>query len=327
MRTLTLGLLALVVTARVAAAQFVTGGTWTNPYSGTVWNNPMSSLVATMIQNRINNRMLDISIARSRQARLGARPPAGTPPDEHHEPFSKTAFRPHRSRLVVKAIIAGLAQNEEQRKGLAAGIDIVFAEFEKAPRKDNVAYALAFMIAASLGVQTGTAVTDEQSEALAVAINDALARSRGFASASALDRQKLYEGCVTLGGLVMLFAEVGKRDPASAKAAKAIARQALAMVGITTASGQSQAAAGSSSPSAATASCMETLSCYGRCQPLTGDCMSSCEQHTTPASAQQARAVLQCMGQSHCGDMGCVAQHCGPQVTACTGQTLPGARR
>ena len=56
--------------------------------------------------------------------------------------------------------------------------------------------------------------------------------SPSFVKSSATDRQKLYEGCVTLGGLVMLFAEVGKQDPASARAARSLAGQALAMVGI-----------------------------------------------------------------------------------------------
>ena len=77
------------------------------------------------------------------------------------EPFSKTDLRPGRSRLVVDAILAGLTPNAEQRRGLATGINEVFAAFEKSARKNNVAYALAFMIAASLGVQTGTAVTDD----------------------------------------------------------------------------------------------------------------------------------------------------------------------
>jgi len=108
----------------------------------------------------------------------------------------------------------------------------VFAAYEKQVRKNNVAYAVAFLLAASLTVQTGQQVSDEQGEQLALAINDALAGNPAFAKASASDRQKLYETCVTIGGLVLLFNEAGKQDQTSANAAKTLAKQSLAMLGV-----------------------------------------------------------------------------------------------
>lgn len=209
----------LAVTTRTSAAD-----TWVNPYTGGVFNNPMSSLADTFIRQEMDRRMLQNMLAKNH----GGEPqPAAT-----HEPYTRTDFKPGKKRLVVDQIIAGLSQNDEQRKGLATGIDQVFIAFEKVARKNNVAYALAFLIAASVSVTSGNQVSDEQSEQLAKALNDALARSPQFAKASASDRQKIYEACVTLGGLVMLFAEVGKQDEASAKAAKLLGKQSLAMLGI-----------------------------------------------------------------------------------------------
>jgi hypothetical protein len=223
MRTLYALLLIIALTGTAAA------DTWTNPYTGNSFNNPMSSLADTFIRQAMDRKMLENMYARKNGGGTATTDaPAAT---AKHEPWTKSDFKPGKKRLVVDTIIAGLAQNAEQQQGLATGINAVFEGFEKVARKNNVAYALAFMVAASVSVQTGNQVSDAQSEELAVGINDLLARSPGFAKASATDRQKLYETFVTLGGLVMLFAEVGKQDEASAKAAKVLATQSLRMVG------------------------------------------------------------------------------------------------
>ena len=73
---------------------------------------------------------------------------------------------------------------------------------------------------------------------------------------------------------------------------------------------------------AATATCHNTLDCYGQCNPMTEACITACDQRTTPESAQQSHAVLQCMAQSGCADQNCVVQRCGVQITTCTNMTL-----
>ena len=222
MRTILLSLV-FALFARTASAD------WTNPYSGIRWNNPMSSLADTMLHNNMNKMMLDAALKKSQ----GGAAPAPTPAQPvAHASYDKTDFAPANKRLVVDQIIAGLAQTPDQRQGLSQGMVAVFDAYEKSVRKNNVAYAVTFMVAASLQVQTGQQVDDAQSEQLAQAFNDVLANNPAFVKASASDRQKLYETCVTFGGLVVLFNEVGKKDPASANAAKALAKQALAMIGI-----------------------------------------------------------------------------------------------
>jgi hypothetical protein len=66
------------------------------------------------------------------------------------------------------------------------------------------------------------------------------------------------------------------------------------------------------------ATCSDTLTCYGRCNPLTDACVASCDQQTTPGSAQQAHGVLQCMATSGCTDQNCVAQRCSAPIQTCT---------
>lgn len=225
MRILSCLLLVLALTGTASADM------WTNPYTGNSFNNPMSSLADTFIRQAMDRKMLENMYARKNGGGTATTDAPAPATPVKHESWTKSDFKPGKKRLVVDTIIAGLAQNTEQQQGLVTGINAVFEGFEKAARKNNVAYALAFMIAASVSVQTGKQVSDAQSEELAVGINDLLARSPGFAKATATDRQKLYETFVTLGGLVMLFAEVGKQDEASAKAAKVLATQSLRMVG------------------------------------------------------------------------------------------------
>jgi hypothetical protein len=224
MRTFILALVSLVfgVTARTAAAD-----EWRNPYTGTMWNNPMSSLADTMIRGKLMENAWKNWYGKKNGTAAASAPVAPVA----HQPYTKTDFKPGKQHLVVDAIISGLAQNAQQKQGLMQGMDAVFQQYEKSVRKNNVAYAMAFMIGAALVVQTGQTIDDAQGEQLAQGINDALAANPAFANASAADRQKLYEAFVTMGGLVVLFNEVGKKDPASANAAKLLAKQALAMLG------------------------------------------------------------------------------------------------
>jgi hypothetical protein len=206
---------------------------WVNPYSGTVWNNPMSNLADTMIRGKMNEMMWQRWYGKGGSAGSGGQAQAAAPANESHEPYSKTDFSPGKQRLVVDTIIASLTQTAEQRSGLSQGVAAVFTAYEQEQkvRKNNVAYALAFMVGASMEVQTGQQLGDDQALLLAQALNDVLARNPQFTKLGAGDRQKLYETFVTMGGLVLLFREVGKQDPASANAAKALAKQCLALVG------------------------------------------------------------------------------------------------
>jgi hypothetical protein len=222
MRTIILAVL-LAVSTPASADQ------WRNPYTGTMWNNPMSSLADTMIRGK----MMENAVANAMKNRQAGGTASSTPSAPvAHQPYTATDFKPGKQRLVVDAIVSGLAQNAQQKQGLMQGMDAVFAQYEKSVRKNNVAYAMAFMIGASFVVQTGQTIDDAQGEQLAQALNDALASNPAFANASAADRQKLYEAFVTMGGLVILFNEVGKKDPASANAAKVLAKQSLAMLGV-----------------------------------------------------------------------------------------------
>ena len=89
---------------------------------------------------------------------------------------------------------------------------------------------------------------------------------------------------------------------------------------------QTASAAGAPAAPAASATCRDTITCYGQCNPLTQACITQCDQRATPDSSQNAHAVLQCMAQSGCQDQSCVVQRCSAQLTTCTNVDLAAAQ-
>jgi len=152
----------------------------------------------------------------------------------NHEPYARTDFAAAAKRLVVDAYVASLAQDPEQRRVLGIAIAQVFEAYEKQARKNNVAGALAFAIAAAITVDRSIEMTADQREELALAVNDYLAKQPAFIHATATQRQELYETCVVAGGMIVMFAAAGKQgDGTSAKAAKLLAAQVLTTIGMT----------------------------------------------------------------------------------------------
>ncbi|HEV7557843.1 MAG TPA: DUF6683 family protein, partial [Kofleriaceae bacterium] len=76
----------------------------------------------------------------------------------------------------------------------------------------------------------GVALDDDQTNNLAVQLNDSIVSNPGFANASQGDRQKVYETFVTIGSLMLLFHESGKTSADSEKLAKQLATQTFALL-------------------------------------------------------------------------------------------------
>lgn len=212
--------LRILVIAAVLAAAPAHAQLWNSP-NGTTWNNPMSSLASTMISGKMMEQAMKDSFT----------PQQGAPPS--HVAIAKSDFVSTGKRIMIQPLIDSLTQVPQQRADLANGVGQVFALYEAKVRKNNVAYAMAFMAAMAVMADKGVSLTDPQTETLALALNDRLAANPGFVKASALDRQKLYETCLTMGSLIAMFNEVGKKDATSAAAAKQLATEAYKLMGLT----------------------------------------------------------------------------------------------
>ena len=69
--------------------------------------------------------------------------------------------------------------------------------------------------------------------------------------------------------------------------------------------------------------CGETLACYGKCDPLTEECMLLCDQKTHARQAELARAVTYCSARHGCADdQACIDEKCGKEKQMCVSPTV-----
>lgn len=165
-------------------------------------------------------------------ARIWART-TGKPTTTPRAPFTATDFKPVQPRSVAQAMVDGSSKEltREQSKALVDGLNGGLDVFEKETRKNNVAHALAFLIAISMQVVNEREVSDSESQMLAQAINDELAAAPQFKKLTPKQKQLLYETSVVVGALIGgMAAEAAESGNAQMKAqAKTMAQQALSV--------------------------------------------------------------------------------------------------
>jgi hypothetical protein len=223
-----LALAVALLAAAPAAAQY------TNPYTWRTFNNPISSSIDTILQQRMNRKLLENMIQRRLAGQGGSQAPNPAEAPPPRAPIAASDFKPAGPRQVPARVVASTpGLDAEGRKQLAEVFRQVFAAFEKEGRPNNVAYALAFVIGTSLQVGLGREVPDDDAERLALDLNDLLARSPEFAKMPAGQRQELYEGCVVTAGLIGVLHQVAEQqgDEALAGTAREMAKQVLQLFG------------------------------------------------------------------------------------------------
>lgn len=148
-----------------AQAQY---GTWINPYTGSAWNNPSSSLLDTMIQGglRFPDRATAAPGAEERSPHTATAA----------APVNATSFLPTPQRLEVEAFVRSLSADPSEQAVLAQALDESIELFDEAARRQgrrhNVALAVAYMIAVNYTVYSGgLEVSEAAFEALWSAVN------------------------------------------------------------------------------------------------------------------------------------------------------------
>ena len=130
-------------------------------------------------------------------------PAARSAPAIRQYPITATDFKPVAARIVPDQFansIPGLSL--EQREALRALSDQFLTAFEGEARKNNVANAMALLIAMSLQVLTEKEVSDDESKQMIVALNNALGATPQFASMTPQDKQIVYESAIVMGGII-----------------------------------------------------------------------------------------------------------------------------
>ena len=215
-----------------ASAQLT--NTWTNPFTGNRFNNPLSSTLDTTIlfsmQRRLTQSQLLGTLPSQRRAAAPApqpmpvSPQSVAPPAPQHYAMTATNF--NSGPRVLPSAYASTGPKEHQAQLLQTFNGMMDA-FEKEAGKYNDAYAVAFLIGVSAQVHTGRQIPDPVIEKFAQDLNDILASSPSYQTLPVNKKQELYESSVLMGAMI------GGLDtnPETKADAKKLARQVLQSIG------------------------------------------------------------------------------------------------
>ncbi|MFO1518642.1 MAG: DUF6683 family protein [bacterium] len=246
--------------------------TWTSPFTGNSFNNPMSATLDSSIMFSMQRRLTQSQLLGTLPSQRGRasntnlfeqyqhgmpdRPmstapsysskpeynnpnyrPAPTPASPPNSPSAPMSAAPPQhfpisasdfsgQQRVLPAVYAAKGPQENQAQLLQTFNGMMDA-FEKEGRKNNVAYAIGFMIGVSAQVHTGKDISDTVMEKFIYDVNDILAGSPSFRALPAAKKQELYESSVLTGAMIGNLA----KNPQTLADSKALAKQVLQGVG------------------------------------------------------------------------------------------------
>jgi hypothetical protein len=204
-----------ITAASLLAAPQQAAAQYTNTYTFRQWNNPISNYLDVRIQQRMQQRRLEERI-RARSGRSGetggaaaGAAPSTTPPAAPRHPIAATDFRASGTRLLPDTLAAATPGTAEEKGQLRTLYRQVLDGFEEQARKNNVAYALTFLIGVSMQVVNGRELSETETELLARELNDVLASAPEFRRSTARQKQTMYEAAVITAGMIGLMHQIG----------------------------------------------------------------------------------------------------------------------
>lgn len=191
------GLLAVVLPAAPARAQ------WTNPYSGSTWNNPSSSLIETMLRGQVNQKAL-----------LQTAKPAATNPKVAPARPARVTYRPSVTRVpeeIAASLFPKPADQAELVVFLRDARDSYRAEAIKAGRENDLGHALTFFVAGNYVAFHGEDPSDAATEALNLQLDALLRSNESLVKASDAQKQQLADHFVCTALFVLAGVEQGRQ--------------------------------------------------------------------------------------------------------------------
>jgi len=177
------------------------------------------------------NRQNALRRSVERQYEPGSQPPA---PAAAHVAIGATDFVPTApGHPVLEQYLAGMTLDPSQRAGLRQAILQVWGALEAKTRRNNLATSLGVSVAASMLVLTGKDADDAQLAEQIALVNDFLAAAPMWRGMAPPARQQISDTLLLTTSVMLIYAEVGRTDPASKQASVAIARDLLTRLGIT----------------------------------------------------------------------------------------------
>ena len=203
-----------------AAGQIVPNNSYANMLS--ITSNANQALWNQM--NSYNNNLYRMSHGNSYQ----------TPTTPRQYPITATDFRPIFQRIAPDLVANSDSRlTPEQREGLKFLANRTLTEFETKYRKNNLAFAIAYLYSVSSMVNSGHPLSRAQCDQSIMAFNNALAANVDFITMSPKDKQLEYETAIVVGGLIGFCNDQGiqQRNLALQSQARGMSRAALRDLG------------------------------------------------------------------------------------------------
>lgn len=191
------------------------------------YNNPGSAMIGTWLNNDIMNMGMRSKLKKIVQEKQQS---ASSPPAKAAD-YRLTDISASRQNVAEQFVNAAQGISPEERKALLTALKEGFKAVEKElPRKNNMSYAMAGIIATAITIGKGIDVPGEDIENLAAGFNTALGTSQDWKKASASQKQALYES--TLVNIVLMIMESQAEDQGTKDIAVETARNILASFGV-----------------------------------------------------------------------------------------------
>lgn len=205
-------LTALIVASPPAAAQYSDS----MGYGG--WNNPMSSMMSTILWNRLiyrtpqeykNGTMSSGTSTGANSPKLSAGAARATAVDDKSVKFRATGDHIRTPALAAK-LGSTTAEREEYLKLMNAVIDAFGQHAQKAGLQNDLALALAYFLGENVRVYRGLPeLTDVQYLEIRNTITETLASTGALTAATDLQKQEFYEALVAYTGITQYGYEQG----------------------------------------------------------------------------------------------------------------------
>ncbi|MGQ9838310.1 MAG: DUF6683 family protein [Cyanobacteriota bacterium] len=141
-----------------------------------------------------------------------------------------TDFRPQRQESIATQF-AGLAPDPQQRQYPLRLGEAIFQEIKASSEfhPNNLTYAVAFALAAAVGIQRGEYLMNEESDFLLATVYELLTSDPQLIQQDPAELTALYDTCLLFAGLMTMFYldAVKNGTPVSQEAAKRLAEMTL----------------------------------------------------------------------------------------------------
>jgi hypothetical protein len=154
--------------------------------------------------------------------------PAAAKPGSTRAPLSATDFKRDGRRPTVTAFLGTTSIDPQIKDALQEAADGVFVAVAKEFRKDNLATAMGFAMAAAIEVSSGNEISREQAREIIANVNDIMVTTPEVKKMTPAQMQDLHDRLVMSTTFMLVFSQM--QDPKLKEMGQSLARYLIAQL-------------------------------------------------------------------------------------------------